>query len=79
MSNNKPTYYVYGEVDRGRRQPQLIRIGAAWPHKEGTGIGLQIDSLPLTFNGRLVLFEPKDGQNGGDADDGRNYPGAGEE
>jgi hypothetical protein len=79
MSTNKPTFYVYGEVDRGRRQPQLIRIGAAWAHKEGTGVGLQVDSLPLNFNGRLVLFEPKDDDKNGDPSAGDNYGGAEEE
>jgi len=57
--SNKPTYYAYAEVDRGRRQPALVRIGAAWPHEKGSGIGIQVDALPLNFNGRLVLFEPK--------------------
>ena len=75
MSNNKPTFYVFGEADRGRRQPQLIRIGAAWAHDKGSGVAIQVDSLPLNFNGRIVLFEPKadgkgEGQTGTDTFEG---------
>ena len=74
MSNNKPTFYAYGEADRGRRKPFLVSIGAAWPHEKGNGLTVQIDSLPLNFNGRVVLLEPKDakgeGQTGAEIEDG---------
>src|SRR5262245_43325881 len=74
MTTNKPNFIVYGEADRGSRQPQLIRIGAAWAHEKGKGFGIQIDSLPLNFNGRLVLFEPKeDDKVDGDPETGGNY------
>jgi hypothetical protein len=80
MSNNKPNFYVYGEADRGRRPPQLIRIGAAWAHKEGSGVAIQVDSLPLNFNGRIVLFEPKaDGRGEGPSDAGSFEGTSGEE
>lgn len=57
--SNKPTYYAYAEADRGRRQPVLIRVGAAWAHEKGSGCTIQVDALPLNFNGRIVLLEPK--------------------
>jgi hypothetical protein len=58
--SNKPPFYAYAEKDRGRgRDPILIRIGAAWPHEKGKGCTIQIDAMPLNFDGRIVLFEPK--------------------
>ena len=65
--SNKPDFVAYGEKDLGRRNNSiLIRIGAAWRHKEGNGVGIQVDALPLDFNGKIVLLEPKqDGQPAG--------------
>jgi hypothetical protein len=57
--SNKPDFIAYGEKDIGRRDSILIRIGAAWRHKEGNGVGIQVDALPLDFNGKIVLLEPK--------------------
>jgi hypothetical protein len=59
-ATNKPGYYVYGSTprDKGRRD-LLTRIGAAWKHEKGDGIGITIEALPLSFSGKLVLFPPK--------------------
>ena len=32
------------------------KVGAAWPHKDGKGLSLQLDVLPM--NGRIVLRQP---------------------
>lgn len=40
-------------------KPIWIRLGAAWPHETGAGLTLIIEALPLNFDGRIVLLEPK--------------------
>jgi hypothetical protein len=71
--SKKPDFLAYGELDLGRRQPVLIKIGAAWRHEKGEGVGIQIDALPLNFNGRVVLLEPREdndaSERSGDADE----------
>jgi hypothetical protein len=58
MSTNKPTFLAYTVKNRGRNQkPIWTRIGAAWPHKGGTGYSIELEALPI--DGRLVLIEPK--------------------
>jgi hypothetical protein len=73
--SNKPDFVAYGEKDVGRRNnPVLIRVGAGWRHEKGNGVTVQVDALPLDFNGRIVLLEPKQGQEpagGPDETDGR--------
>lgn len=65
--SNKPTLYAYSVKDRGRGQKSIwTRIGAAWPHEEGKGFSIQLEALPLNFDGRLVLTEPKEAQSEGD-------------
>lgn len=63
MSNaNLPAFNVFTVVDRGRnRDPFWLKIGAAWPHKSGDrkGYNITLDALPV--DGKLVLLEPKDG------------------
>ncbi len=33
-----------------------IKVGAAWPHRDGKGLSLQLDVIPM--NGRIVLRQP---------------------
>lgn len=40
-------------------KPMWTRIGAAWPHEKGAGLTVIIEALPLKFDGRIVLLEPK--------------------
>ena len=39
--------------------PQWTRIGAAWDHDDAKGLTLQLEMLPIGFNGRIVLREAK--------------------
>ena len=58
MSGNRPTHKVFAaeDVPEGSdKKAWLTRIGAAWPHKEGNGLNITLQALPI--NGRLVLFE----------------------
>ena len=59
--NDKPTFYAYTVRDRGRNKSAIwTRIGAAWPHEKAKGFTIELDALPL--DGRIVLTEPKQGQ-----------------
>lgn len=60
-TSNKPDFNVFAEKEgRTKRDDRLIRIGAAWQHRNGTGINVQIDALPFGFNGKLVILQSKD-------------------
>jgi len=59
MSTNKPTYIAYTVKNRGRNLPSIwTRIGAVWPHTNGTGFNVELEAFPV--DGRLVLIEPKE-------------------
>jgi hypothetical protein len=60
MTTNTPDFIVYGSTPRDKgRKDLLTRIGGAWKHEKGDGINLQIQALPLNFEGKIVLFPPK--------------------
>jgi hypothetical protein len=37
----------------------VLRIGVAFPHDKGSGLTVVLNALPLNFDGRIVLVEPK--------------------
>jgi hypothetical protein len=54
--------YVAYHVIEGRKRgqkPRWHRIGAFFAHEDGQGGTLLLDSLPITFDGRVVLRAPK--------------------
>lgn len=59
MSGRKPSHKVLS--DTNRKDPNnddrtiLTRIGVAWPTKDGKGLSLVLDALPLS--GRLLVLE----------------------
>lgn len=59
--SNEPVLIAY-VVKKARKsgRPIWTRIGAAWPHDTGAGLTVVIEALPLKFDGRIVLLEPKD-------------------
>jgi hypothetical protein len=48
----------------GKTQKRWTKIGAAFPHKEGTGFSIELRAFPV--DGRPVVLPP---DNGGDKDD----------
>ena len=60
MTTNTPDFVVYGVTQQVGKKDIMTRIGAAWKHKKGNGINLQIQALPLNFDGKIALFPPKD-------------------
>lgn len=55
----KPSYIARSKVGNG-----WLTIGAAWPFRSGEpGLSVQLNTLPINFDGRFVLLEPlEDGE-----------------
>jgi hypothetical protein len=64
---NPPALVAWHVSERGRGRKFWTRLGAAWGHKEGEGITLFLDVVPVGFDGRIVLLPPKaeDAKGGG--------------
>ncbi len=62
MSTNTPDFIVYGVTQLTGKKDILTRVGGAWKHQKGDGINLQIQALPINFQGKIVLFPPKSGE-----------------
>lgn len=61
-SNNRPDYLAYHVQGQGQKA-NWVKLGAAWYSRDGEGLSLQLDTLPLplnSFDGRIVLRKPKD-------------------
>jgi len=59
-ANKGPDYIAYHVRDGERGKNYWTRLGAAFVHKDGEGINIQLDVLPVGgFDGRLVLRAPK--------------------
>jgi hypothetical protein len=57
--SKKPTLIAYSVKEREGQKSVWTKIGAAWPHEKGNGFSIQLDALPLNFDGRIVLTEPE--------------------
>lgn len=55
MKNHQPAYLAY--VVKEGEKDYWTRIGAAFAHKDGEGLNLILQALPV--NGRLVLRRPE--------------------
>ncbi len=51
-SKAKPAFTLYSVTGEGEKA-FWSRIGAAWPHKDGNGYSIKLESFPL--NGRLQM------------------------
>ena len=62
MSNaNMPHFHVYAVREREKPQkPVWTRLGAAWKHQDGPGFNIELEAVPLNFNGKLVLLPPRE-------------------
>lgn len=62
MSNQKKTPDLHAYVVTGTAEnPFYTKIGAAWINRKG-GYGITLDALPV--NGKIVLFPPKEKDEG---------------
>ena len=59
---NMPTFNVRAKTGRKTEGGDDIftTVGAAWEFKNGTGYSVKINSLPVPFDGTLIMVEPKD-------------------
>ena len=52
-SPKAPSHIAYQVREREGRKSFWTRIGSAWPHTDGKGFNIQLDSVPL--DGRITL------------------------
>lgn len=58
--NNRPRYAAFSVKDQEGKKPRYTRIGSAFAIKDGKGLSIQLDALPI--GDRILLFEPKSSQ-----------------
>lgn len=51
----QPDFHGWHVTNKGEKG-FWTKVGAAWPHKDGKGLSLQLDVMPM--NGRIVLRQP---------------------
>ena len=70
-TSSAPTYNVFTVEDRGKDEdPFWLKIGAAWPHKDGKGFNISLSALPP--DARLVLREPTEPEEGKPSEERRS-------
>ena len=52
---NTPAFQAWHVTNKGNKG-FWTKVGAAWPHRDGKGLSLQLDVMPM--NGRIVLRQP---------------------
>lgn len=58
--SNQPKYYAFAVKERGNGKKAVwTRLGAAWEQQKGGGLNVELDALPVNFDGKLVLMPPK--------------------
>lgn len=57
-SDNKPSFEAYHVKEGQEDKSYFNRVGVAFPHKDGEGHTVQLDSVPV--DGRIVLRTPKE-------------------
>lgn len=60
-ASRTPSHAAYQVRDREGKKAIWTRIGSAWPHADGSGFSIQLESVPL--DGRVslrVITEHKD-------------------
>lgn len=55
---NAPSHVAYHVRERGHDESFWTRIGAAWPHADGKGFSIQVETVPL--DGRITLRVPSE-------------------
>lgn len=50
-----PEFHAWHVTNKGD-DSFWTKVGAAWPHRDGKGLSLQLDVMPM--NGRIVLRQP---------------------
>jgi hypothetical protein len=50
-----PTFQAWHVINKGDNS-FWTKVGAAWPHRDGKGLSLQLSVIPM--NGQIVLRQP---------------------
>ncbi len=61
-NTHTPALIAWHVAERGEKK-FWTRLGAAWNHKDGDGMTLELDLLPVA-GGRIILRAPKHGEEG---------------
>lgn len=61
----RPTHSVYQVLEQKDGNKFWKAIGAAWPHKDGKGFNIRLDSVPVPFDGQLTIRERNYEKDGG--------------
>lgn len=58
MTDSKqPTHDVFHVVGNGKNARWGAPIGAVWPHGDGKGFNLQLQAIPVAWDGKLTVRE----------------------
>ena len=59
---DRPTHNIRARTGRqdGEGKDILMTVGAAWQHQNGNGFNLQVNTLPVGFDGYLMVIERRD-------------------
>jgi hypothetical protein len=57
-TSKKPTHIAFHVKNLNDDKSFWTRVGAAWEHKDGKGLSVQLDCIPV--DGRLELRIPED-------------------
>ena len=63
---HRPPAYIAWHIDEKGEKSFWTRIGAAWDHKDGEGLTLQLDLIPVN-SGRIILRTPTEDTSGQEA------------
>ena len=61
----RPSHTVYQVIELEGDKNRWNAVGAAWQHADGKGFNIQLDLLPLSFDGRLTMRERKNNEDEG--------------
>lgn len=59
IMSTTPKYHAYTVRNRGDKKAIWTRIGVVWTQSKGQGLNLEIEALPLNFDGKIKLMPPK--------------------
>ncbi|WP_395019816.1 hypothetical protein [Dongia sp.] len=57
-NGSKPS--MIARVKQSPDSDYMVTIGAAWPFKEGEGMVVKLQSLPIQWDGDFILVPPKE-------------------
>jgi hypothetical protein len=62
MAGKMPTHNVRARTGRkdDRDNDILMTVGVAWKHERGDGFNLQLNSVPVGFDGFLLIVERRE-------------------